>query len=55
MTVIECIGADGKLHCCEPHKDVTLCGMKVKSKNIGRDDWKRFWCCECDYVAGEEE
>jgi hypothetical protein len=53
-TYIPCIGIDNNLHYCSPHKDACLCGVKVKNKKIGRDDWKRYWCGECDYSLLEE-
>jgi hypothetical protein len=46
--IIDCVGVDNKLHRCEPHKNTTKCGIKVKSKK----DVKRgelHGCYECTY------
>lgn len=46
--MINCIGEDDKQHICEPHKSTCYCGVKVKRKKPLRDDWKLFYCYECD-------
>ena len=44
-----CIGIDDLQHVCEPDKDVCKCGVKVKRKEMLRDDWQRLSCYECTY------
>lgn len=44
-----CLGEDFKIHLCEPHKDVTLCGVKIRSKSVEDSSVKRFSCYECTY------
>jgi len=46
---IDCIGADNKKHVCEPHKDESKCGVKIKRKKLQPDDWKLLSCYECTY------
>jgi len=46
---VNCIGTDGKIHVCEPQKQVTKCGMKIKSKNLGKTDYDRLSCYSCTY------
>jgi len=46
---IHCIGVDGKLHVCEPHKAICKCGVKVATKKLKRDDYNRFSCYKCTY------
>lgn len=46
---VECIGVDDLIHICEPHKDKTICGIKVKRKKMLRDDFVvRYSCGGCD-------
>lgn len=47
---------DTKLHYCNPADTITLCGINVKSKKIGKMDisFKRFFCIECDYKNDDE-
>jgi len=47
--VIECVGTDGLLHFCEPHKATTVCGKEIKTKKPGKVDLKRFNCPDCGY------
>lgn len=46
---VDCIGIDRKKHVCEPHKDVTKCGVEVKSKKVLASDGRLFSCYECTY------
>ena len=46
---LPCIGVDNKIHVCESSKDICKCGIKVKSKKLGRDDYLRYSCYECTY------
>lgn len=46
---IDCIGIDGKQHICEPHLNVTLCGVKVTNKKPTLKDKQRYSCYECSY------
>ena len=46
---IDCIGADEKKHLCEPDKDICKCGVRVKTKKIGSQDYKRLSCYECSF------
>jgi len=47
---IDCIGVDEKLHLCLPSKNVTTCGIKIRSKIVKSKDWAtRNSCYECTY------
>jgi len=46
---IRCIGVDGKLHVCEPHKDTCKCGVKVAIKKSEQNNQQRYSCYECTY------
>ena len=46
---ITCIGVDDKLHACEPHSDTCKCGIVVKSKKLGKNDYERYSCYECRF------
>lgn len=46
---IECIGSDGLIHFCEPHKATATCGVIVIRKKLGKVDMKRFNCPKCGY------
>ena len=46
---IDCIGVDGLRHICKPDENICFCGVKVKSKKLGKKDWERFGCYECTY------
>jgi len=48
---INCIGVDDKIHYCEPHKDICVCGVKVRRKKLLSQDYnKYFFCYVCDYT-----
>ena len=49
VTYIRCVGVDGKIHECDPSKDVCRCGIKVLKKRLDRDDYKRFDYYKCTY------
>ena len=54
--IIECVGKDSKLHFCNPSEQKAICGMKIDSKKILKNDYStRYWCIECDYTADELE
>ena len=38
---IACIGVDGKIHCCEPHKVTCLCGLPVSRKTVKDKDYSK--------------
>lgn len=47
---IPCIGIDGRLHECEPHKDTATCGCVVVEKKVGAYDYaNRRSCYPCTY------
>lgn len=46
---INCVGIDGKLHMCDPTKNVCKCGIKVLKKKLDKNDYARFSCYECTY------
>jgi len=48
-TYISCIGVDNKIHVCEPHENVTKCGVKIKTKKTEKNDCLRYSCYECTY------
>lgn len=45
---IRCIGVDNKQHICLPEYDTCECGVRVKRKELLRDDWNLFTCVKCD-------
>jgi len=47
--VVRCVGADNKQHVRAPESNICKCGMKVKRKNLLRDDHLLFGCYECTY------
>lgn len=49
ITLISCIGVDNKKHVCEPYKETTKCGVKVKRKKELKNDHKLLGCYECTY------
>ena len=49
MIYINCVGIDGKLHECLPESSMCKCGIMVKSKKLGGEDYKRFSCYECTF------
>jgi len=52
---IICIGVDFMLHVCFPWEKKTICGIKVKSKEVrDRDYRKRCSCYECSWYACRE-
>jgi hypothetical protein len=46
---INCIGVDNKKHVCEPHLEITKCGVKIKRKTLNRTDVNKFSCYPCTY------
>lgn len=47
---IRCIGADRKLHTCEPHSNKTKCGLAILNKKPSKKDMiDKFSCYECTY------
>lgn len=46
---VRCVGVDNKQHVFEPHKDKTLCGIKIKRKKLLKNDWGLFSCYSCTY------
>lgn len=49
LLFVDCVGVDNRQHVCEPHKEKTKCGIKIKRKKLLRDDWMLFNCYECTY------
>lgn len=47
--IVECVGKDGLIHFCEPHKTTTNCGINIIKKKLGKVDIKRFNCPKCGY------
>ncbi len=47
---IKCIGVDGLIHMCEPHKILCLCGMPVSRKTVTNANYRDLYSCgDCDY------
>lgn len=47
---ITVLGRDHHLHVCEPHDELTLCGVKITTKKPTPEDiTKHFSCYECTY------
>lgn len=51
VVYIHCLGVDDKIHICEPDKDVTCCGVKVKDKKSKLEYFinKYYSCYPCTY------
>lgn len=48
---IQRIGNDNAIHFCEPHSNLTLCGVKIVDKKIKPIDYiNHYHCIECDYT-----
>lgn len=46
---IDCVGVDNKLHICEPHLNITKCGVVVRNKKLSKSDKEKYNCYECTY------
>ena len=54
MTIISCLGIDGKRHKCYPESKECLCGMRIDSKDQNKLNSKfKHDCYKCSNLIDE--
>ena len=56
MTIISCLGIDGKRHKCYPESKECLCGMRIDSKDQNKLNLKlKYDCHKCSSIVEQME